>query len=281
MRISLVVATMDRPDLLRRLLDSLVIQTRLPDQVILVDQSRDDLSEAVAAEFSERLNLLVLRAPPRGAPAARNIGLRHVDGDVIGFPDDDCWYPVGAVERVHGEFSKDDHLDIFSGMSFNEKGVPSQGRWATVRQTIDRYSAWVTQTQYTTFYRKAVFEKVGNFREELGTGAGTLWGSGEETEFMIRSVDRGCHAVYDPSFYIHHPEPLSQFDAKTFSRGRSYNMGFGRVMKLAGYPIWFVGYMALRPLVGAVVSLAKGSFGRSRYQLIASYFRLRGWLYRL
>jgi glycosyltransferase involved in cell wall biosynthesis len=281
MRVSLIVPTMNRPELLTRLFDSLCAQTRAADEVIVVDQSIDDRTEEAVKDFSSRLNMILLKAAPRGISAAKNAGLRAATGAIVAFPDDDCWYPEDVIRTVLSTFEADEGLDVFTGKSVNESGKPSQGRWAETRRDINRYNVWTTQTSYTTFYRRRVFDIAGSFNEELGVGSGSPWGAGEETNLLIYALDGGARAVYDPNLRISHPEPLETYDQKAMLRGCSYNRGFGRVMKIAGYPLWFVLYMSLRPIAGAVVSVARLRFGRSNYQLAAGYYRFRGWLHQL
>jgi glycosyltransferase involved in cell wall biosynthesis len=73
-RISLIVATKDRPDDLRKLLESLRRQTVQPAEIVVVDASREPV-EPVLVEFPE-LTTLYLRHWPPSAAAQRNAGMR-------------------------------------------------------------------------------------------------------------------------------------------------------------------------------------------------------------
>ena len=88
-RISMVVATKDRPDDLRRLLESLRQQTATPPGIIIVDASRESV-ESVVTAFPELLAAYVRHWPPSAA-AQRNAGIRACDPSttLIGFADDD------------------------------------------------------------------------------------------------------------------------------------------------------------------------------------------------
>ncbi|OJF95289.1 glycosyltransferase family 2 protein [Pararhizobium antarcticum] len=281
MRISLVTTTMNRAREVGELLDCLELQTRKADEIVIVDQSADDATQVVVARYSDRLPITYVRDSRKGGARGRNLGYSKITGDIIGYPDDDCVFRPDTLERVYQAFAGDPGLGIFCGMSVTPKGVPSQGRWSGAKCTIDRYNVWITQTMYTTFYRAETFRQAGLFNEDLGVGAGTVWGSGEETELMLRALRNGAKGLYDPTFQISHPEPLAVIDHATLDRGRRYNRGFGRVMRMEGYPLWFVAYMSARPLLGAAASLVKGQFGQARYRAIAFSQRLRGWSDRL
>lgn len=277
MFISLVTSTMNRPRQIAELLDCLSNQTRKADQIIIVDQSADDETQKVVRLYQDLLPVLYLRDPRKGLSRGRNLGLTHVTGDLVAFPDDDCLYPVDTLEKVASAFNSDPDLGVYTGMSITPLGVPSQGRWGTQPHIIDRFNIWTSQTSYTTFYRKEALKNAGIFNEDLGVGSGTIWGAGEETELMLRALRQGAKGMYDPALRIIHPEPLAVFDAAALDRGRRYNRGFGRVLRLEEYPFWFVLYMAGRPLLGAASSLLKGHIGQAHYRLIAFSERLRGW----
>jgi GT2 family glycosyltransferase len=231
----------------------------------------------VVEQFQERLPITYIRDTRKGLSRGRNLGLQHVQGEIIAFPDDDCVYPSTVLEQVHTAFSEDVSLGIFTGMSITPAGISSQGRWGEVAHEIDRYNIWSSQTSYTTFYRASALNVAGLFNEELGVGAGTVWGAGEETELMLRALRKGVRGRYDPTLKIMHPEPLAVFDQTALNRGRLYNRGFGRVMRMENYPFWFVGYMVARPMIGALVALLRGKLGQARYRTIAVTGRARGW----
>lgn len=278
MRVDLVVSTLDRPRELRALLASLAGQTRGPDRVIVVDQGDDRRSEAVVGDFSAVLDILYIRQDRRGLSRGRNAGLPHSDGDIVGFPDDDCTYPPDAVERIVAAFEGDGELGVLTGMSVSDAGAPSQGRWSATPHPIDRYNIWVSQTSYTTFYRRTALRGVGGFEETLGVGSGTKWGAGEETDLMLRALRAGVKGSYRPDLRIVHAEPIRSYDGAALSRGTRYNRGFGRVLSRNAYPAWFVAYMVARPAAGVLASLLAGRFGEARYRSIASSQRLLGWM---
>ncbi len=281
MKISLVTSTMNRPNQIRELLESLKAQSVVALQIIIVDQSTDNETEAAVNEFKAKLPVEYIRDPRKGLSRGRNLGLGHVTGELVAFPDDDCLYPTDTLERVESAFTSDPGLGVYTGMSITPVGVPSQGRWGTQPHVIDRFNIWTSQTSYTTFYRTETLKNAGVFNEDLGVGSGTIWGAGEETELMLRALRQGAKGMYDPALRIIHPEPLAIFDATALDRGRRYNRGFGRVLRLEKYPVWFVLYMAGRPLLGAASSLLKGHVGQAHYRLIAFTERLRGWADRL
>jgi glycosyltransferase involved in cell wall biosynthesis len=277
LKVSIVTSTRNRPKDVGHLLLSIERQAGHVSEMIVVDQSDTEATKNVVDGFADKLPLHYIPDERRGLSRGRNLGLTKVSGEIVAFPDDDCIYPPDTLARVVRAFMEDPSLGIYTGMSITEHGVPSQGRWSLERRAIDRFNIWTTQTSYTTFYRKSALDRAGTFNESLGVGSGTIWGAGEETELMLRALRKNAKGLYDPELRIVHPEPLAIFDAYTIDRGRRYNRGFGRVLRLGEYPFWFAAYMTARPLIGVVPALLSGDWGRVRYRYIAFRERLLGW----
>lgn len=275
-KISLIVATLGRSAELTRLFDSLTVQTHDDFEVIVVDQNADDRAKQVVDRFVDRLNILHLSSE-KGLSRARNLGLAHVTGAIVAFPDDDCWYPNDVLETVVKQISADTCLSGLTGRSVDERGLDSQGRWSKRELSVNRYNVWVCATSYTIFLRASVVAKVRGFDETLGVGSGTQWGAGEEVNFLLQCLKLGCLVKYDPNLCIQHPEPVVEFNDRVFSRTRLYNRGYGRVLSLNHFPFYFVFYTILRPAVGAVISILKFNFPRAHYYNIAAYERFLGW----
>lgn len=92
--ISVVIPTYNRADVLRRTIECFAAQRYAPDryEVLVIDNSTDATSETVerlAREVSFRLRL-VRTADPLPA-VKRNLGLRHAEGSLVLFFNDDLW----------------------------------------------------------------------------------------------------------------------------------------------------------------------------------------------
>jgi len=96
LNVSIVIPTRNRRDNLQELLDSILNQTTLPKEVIVVDDSDNDgtreLIEKIRDDFLSRgISLKYLRGDEKNKSisAARNIGAKNSSGDIICFFDDD------------------------------------------------------------------------------------------------------------------------------------------------------------------------------------------------
>lgn len=90
-RLSVVVATYNRPDLLARLLRQLDRQTLEPGdyEVVVVDDGSTPPVKARLSELAVRYELRVEEQPNRGAAAARHRGIVAARGEVLVIVDDD------------------------------------------------------------------------------------------------------------------------------------------------------------------------------------------------
>ncbi|WP_424494750.1 glycosyltransferase family 2 protein [Salinimicrobium sp. GXAS 041] len=92
MKSSLIICTYQRPEPLKKLLDSVELQTILPDQILIIDGSEDDRTRTLVYENSfTNLEYYTVEENDRGLTRQRNFGVRKLqpDAEVAFFLDDD------------------------------------------------------------------------------------------------------------------------------------------------------------------------------------------------
>ncbi|MCW3475479.1 glycosyltransferase family 2 protein [Limobrevibacterium gyesilva] len=253
LRFSLVVASLGRVDGVRALFDSLLIQTGISFEVILVDQNPDGRLLSVVAAFAGRLPIRHVRVEARNSSCARNVGIGLCTGDIVGFPDDDCIYPDGVLAVVDREFAADPALMLLTGAAESPEGRLGSGRWWPMRAPIDRRNAFTTVICFNLFLRRALLDRLGGFDEALGVGA--AYGACEENDLVLRAIGSGAKAVYDPALRVVHPD--KRLTPAATLRAFRYGAGFGYVLRKHGFGVGVLGGYLLRPVGGMVVSLAK------------------------
>jgi glycosyltransferase involved in cell wall biosynthesis len=89
-RVSAIIPVRDGEEYVEEAIDSILSQSRPPDQVIVVDDGSSDGTVERVAGYGDAVELL--RQDPRGVGAALNTALDAADGDLISFLDaDDLW----------------------------------------------------------------------------------------------------------------------------------------------------------------------------------------------
>jgi len=118
-----VVATKDRPAELGRLLRSLEAQTRLPDEILVVDGGRESV-EALCRGV-RAFPVRHMRCLPPSAARQRNAGLEAASPEarLIGFLDDDVVLDEHAVENMIRFWESADERT--GGAAFNMMNHPS------------------------------------------------------------------------------------------------------------------------------------------------------------
>ena len=110
---------------IRRALDSVLSQTRQPDEIIVVDDNSSDEGPAEVAKYIDKRIRLFRRATPGpGGYAARNLAIENASARWIAFLDaDDAWTPnhLAAIERLIEASAADSTMvGVFSGYEIVE-----------------------------------------------------------------------------------------------------------------------------------------------------------------
>ena len=102
MKITVLVPSYRRPDLLVKCLGALERQTRRPDEVVVVLRDTDHESRDAFASYRAGTSLPLVAAlvSRPGQMAAMNAGLEAATGEVVCFTDDDAEPFADWVERI-------------------------------------------------------------------------------------------------------------------------------------------------------------------------------------
>ena len=106
MRFSVIIPTINRVKETKLMLDSLLIQTFTDFEVLLIDQNNGGLLNQLVSSYNDRLLVKQIKTTIRGASNARNTGVRHAQGEILLFPDDDCEFHRDYLEEVNSYFNE-------------------------------------------------------------------------------------------------------------------------------------------------------------------------------
>lgn len=115
--VSVIIPTMNRPKDLERCIRSIAAQTRLPDELVVVDDGDLDPAPFEALLAGRPTRLVYVKKDHKGLARSRNVGIRHASGDVLVFLDDDTEldadYVRGYLEILEGD--RDERIGGLSG----------------------------------------------------------------------------------------------------------------------------------------------------------------------
>ena len=274
MKVSLILTTKGRLAEVQRFLHSLIEQGDVDLELIVVDQNTDQRLDPILATARTSLPIIHLHSKS-GLSHGRNVGLASATGDIISFPDDDCWYSPGLLARVTAKFRKYLAIDGLTGRSEDGQGGSSGGNFSRVQGRVNLSNVWKRGISYTIFLRSEVCEKVGLFDEELGVGTHTKFGSGEETDYLIRTIKLGFNIQYLPDLVVFHPNPIL-YTKNHCQKAFRYGVGMGRVLTKHRYTLVFSLYTILRPMGGALLSLLTLRTRKAFYHLAIARGRICG-----
>jgi hypothetical protein len=274
MRFSLIVCTIKRRDEIAKLFDSIAEQCRSDCEVILVDQNPDDRLVEICNRFACKFPLQHVRISGTGASRARNVGLDHASGELIGFPDDDCAYLGGYLDVVSSIFDSDPSIDCICGGP-TSNSLESIRNWRDGRQVLSAFAVVNRCIEFTIFVRSQSLKHL-RFNECLGVGATTLWGSEEGPDLLIRLVQSGCRLVQFPQLLVYHPNKSIKITFASLGLTASYSRGRGCLLRLHGFPRRMVAAALFRSAMGSFYYLARLDMMRSIYYVVVTYGMLRG-----
>ncbi|NAZ81900.1 glycosyltransferase [Kineococcus sp. R8] len=110
--VTVVVATMDRRESLRRTLRHLLELPGAPAVVLVDNASRDGSADAAEEEFGGSGRLDVVRLPHNRGALARDEGVRRARTSLVAFSDDDSWWAPQALPRAAAAFEAHPRLGL-------------------------------------------------------------------------------------------------------------------------------------------------------------------------
>lgn len=187
-RVSAIIPTYNRRELVQRAIDSALAQTLPPEEIVVVDDgSTDGTGDVLRARYGHRITYLW--QPNAGVSAARNAGMSQARGDLFALLDsDDLWSP----EKTERQCA---YLDAHPGIGMVVCDVARMDADGTPydffrRRDVIPNDGWVigdilmnpALVPASAMLRREVFADVGGFDTTLRTA--------EDLDFFLRVAQR-------------------------------------------------------------------------------------------
>lgn len=250
--ISLIMATVDRFDDLPRFFNSLLSQKYTDFEVIVIDQNKDDRLNNMINDYSKKMSINHVKTDVRGLSKARNAGIKIAKGDIIAFPDDDCWYLNNTLEQVIDVFTNND-ADVITGKMIDENEKPL-GKFSNRELMLNSNNVWYNSISITIFMKRKVIDKIKLMDENLGVGADTVYQSGEETDYLLRAMENNFKIRFYPQIKVCHPDKRLDLSERMIRRNYFYGCGAGYVLRKHNAPISQKLNFLIRQIGGGIVA---------------------------
>lgn len=104
-KISVIIPTRNRKADLNRCLDSIALQSIVPNEVVIVDSS-DNLDLCNELSGYSKLNIKYIQAKIPGITLQKNIGIKESHGEILVFSDDDMIWDTNYLKEILYVFSQ-------------------------------------------------------------------------------------------------------------------------------------------------------------------------------
>lgn len=226
MKISLIMPTVNVTSELELFLQSLKEQTYKNFELIVLDQNEDAKVFNIIKKFEEDFEIKYGRSDEKGLSLNRNKGLIMMEGDIVGFPDDDCEYDIDTLEKVVNYFKENTNKRIYSCRTL-ERGKNYGTGIMLEKDTVLTKKNVENTVKSITFFVNFSYEDIALFDENLGVGA--YFGSGEETDYVLSLLHKGFAGDYFANNIIFHPAKKGNYD--DLERAYKYALGYGALAK--------------------------------------------------
>lgn len=202
MKISVVVPTYNRKELIRKNVEALLAQDypKSDYEVLICDDGSNDGTEKMMAEYVRRGGLPKLRYFRRknqGPASARNLGIANATGEIIAFTDDDCEVDPDWLTQIAESFSE--NLDIVGvgGVTYSipEKITP-------FTHQIENKEPWSFPT-CNIAYSKKLLDQIGGFDPRF-----PFTNEDADISWRIESIGK---VVHNPKMSVLHAPRASSF----------------------------------------------------------------------
>ena len=229
--VSIVVATLDRPDDLKNCLYCLhQLDSPRPVEIVVVDNNpASGLTPPIVAQYPD---VVLVNEPRKGLAYARNAGFVACRGQIAVATDDDVELPSDWLEKLVAPFARADVMvvtgnvfpiemeneaqqsfEIYGGLGRGFERFEVDGNWF---ETYLRAGlpTWELGATANAAFRTAIFSnpKIGLMLEALGPGMPS--GVGEDTYLFYKVLKAGYTLVYEPSAFVWHKHRQTMKDLK-------------------------------------------------------------------
>jgi glycosyltransferase involved in cell wall biosynthesis len=255
--VSVVISTLNRPIPLGRCLDALLSGTRLPTEIVVVDQGQAIRTAAVLdARRDAGVAFVHVTQARRGLSSSQNAGVERARCPVVAIVDDDCVPDPRWLEVIADHHAQADRPVLVGGRVLplppeGDRTVPLALRSSTGRVTLPRDGLpWDVGTGGNFSVSRTSYLAVGGNDERLGTG--TAGRAGNDLDLFHRLMRAGVEARFEPDqLVLHERATPAEY------RGRAWTYGFG---------------------VGACVAVWHSEQDRDAWRVLAAWVRMRAWL---
>jgi glucosyl-dolichyl phosphate glucuronosyltransferase len=270
-KLSVIVCTYNRSNLLRKCLESLVSQDCKNFEILVIDNNSSDDTRKVAESFEPSVKYYF--ESKVGLSHARNTGYKNAAGEYIAYIDDDAYAPSNWCELIIK------NIDEYQFDACGGKIIPyyeeKRPWWFDDRLEIRNYGkqGFVPKNRIrfgfpgsNIIIKKEHIYNYGGFDPELGMKGGKI-GLGEETSLCLKISEHHVNFFHDPDLFVYHYTP-KKITTLSYRVKRNYAAGASALKMQGGNPIQLL--KKSLALTAFVLFLPVSAFILNRYLFVYS-----------
>lgn len=142
-KVTIVVPVYNVSEFLNECIDSLVSQTYVNLEIILINDGSTDNSGSICDDYASKDNRIrVIHQTNKGVSSARNAGLQVATGDYVTFVDPDDWVELSAIKNMVDLIEHHD-VDCVRTTYYENRGAKQAAHSLKIRnglyEVVDRY----------------------------------------------------------------------------------------------------------------------------------------------
>lgn len=203
--ISLILCTVGRTKEVEEFLIHAQNFTFKDFEIILADQNDDERIQEILQKLSETNFTIKHLKTQKGLSRSRNHALLFAEGEIIAFPDDDCLYESHTLQNVKEFFEEHFEYSILVAKWLNPDISGFQPHEKFISHPLKNFKEIFSLMSSEFFFKKNVFDKIGNFDENLGLGSPTIFKGSEDYDILLRAINFKINIYYSADIIIYHP----------------------------------------------------------------------------
>lgn len=250
MKLYIVIPAYNEAEFIGKTLQSLVEQTKLPDQIVVVNDQSTDSTPAIVSGFSKRhpfISMVNTTTSGEHSPGSKvvntfNEGYKTLkkDYDIICKFDADLVFPKDYAEKIIQHFKSDPETGMAGGFCT----VLKNGEWVLEKLTSQDHIRGALKA-----YRKECFLQIGKLKPAMG------WDTADE----LLAQYHGWKIKTDKNLLVKHLKPTGASYGKSakYKQGESfYRLRYGLLItSIASAKLAF-----LKKDIGLFLDYIKGYF---------------------
>ena len=257
--ISLITTTVDSNFInVKKLFDSLNLQTYFNFEVIFLNQTTSSFD-------CHEYNFHIHEIPSEfiSLSKARNLALQEVSGEIVGFPDDDCFYSKDALKMINHAFQTQSSISfLYANHIDPETKISETSKFFHDKESINARNLKFSNS-ITIFVKMNDFIDI-KYDENMGVGA--MYGSSEESDYILQAIKHNKTGVFIEEIKIYH-RAFGNYPSISTNKAYLYSLGLAHFWfknrQLLGN-INLVINLFIKPVLGLLIAIIQISHDKIR-----------------